>query len=362
MRGAIVPVSDLASQPDDLRVALVLGGGNALGAYHAGVYQALEEAGIEPDWIVGTSIGAVVGAIIAGNRREDRLDRLRRLWRPADKAHGWPMPWDMVPENWRRTGAVLETLLAGRGGMFGPLGSSSSWWSHDRSAGSRALYDTKVLRGTLSDLLDFDVLNGGAPRFTAAALDVESGEEVWLDTARQKVTADHIRASAALLSTFPAVSVDGRLLGDGGLSMNLPLDPVMDWNAPAPVLCIAADLLPLTSGRPRTLGEVIGRTQDLVFAAQTRRTIEHWKRVHDRQAGDEPRPSITLVNLAYSDQAREVAGKAMDFSPRSVRERWDTGQADGADMVARLRRGDIATGKPGLTVASTPGAKAFSDT
>src|ERR1700748_3489232 len=62
------------------RVALVLQGGGALGAYQAGVYQALHEAGIEPDWVSGVSIGAINGAIIAGNPPEKRLERLRTFW------------------------------------------------------------------------------------------------------------------------------------------------------------------------------------------------------------------------------------------------------------------------------------------
>jgi len=62
------------------QIVLVLQGGGALGAYQVGVYQALHEAGIEPDWVIGTSIGAINAAIIAGNKPADRLDRLREFW------------------------------------------------------------------------------------------------------------------------------------------------------------------------------------------------------------------------------------------------------------------------------------------
>ena len=64
---------------DKGQVVMVLQGGGALGAYQGGVYQAMHEAGIEPDWIVGTSIGAINASIIAGNRSEDRLARLLLL-------------------------------------------------------------------------------------------------------------------------------------------------------------------------------------------------------------------------------------------------------------------------------------------
>ena len=59
------------------QIVLVLQGGGALGAYQAGVYQALQEAGIEPDWVIGTSIGAINASLIAGNPPEKRLERLR---------------------------------------------------------------------------------------------------------------------------------------------------------------------------------------------------------------------------------------------------------------------------------------------
>src|SRR5689334_8207520 len=69
------------SIPDELgRVVLVLQGGGALGAYQAGVYAALHDAGIEPDWVIGTSIGAINASLMAGNAVADRLSRLRKFW------------------------------------------------------------------------------------------------------------------------------------------------------------------------------------------------------------------------------------------------------------------------------------------
>jgi NTE family protein len=77
------------------QIVLVFQGGGALGAYQAGVYQALHEAGIEPDWIIGTSIGAINAGLIAGNEAHNRLPRLEEFWRRmAHKAfwHAWS-PW-----------------------------------------------------------------------------------------------------------------------------------------------------------------------------------------------------------------------------------------------------------------------------
>ena len=62
------------------RIALVLQGGGALGAYQCGVYQALHESGVEPDWVCGVSIGAINSAIIAGNPPKQRLEKLQKFW------------------------------------------------------------------------------------------------------------------------------------------------------------------------------------------------------------------------------------------------------------------------------------------
>src|SRR5262249_9474612 len=70
------------------QVVLVLQGGGALGAYQVGVYEALHEAGIEPDWVIGTSIGAINAALIAGNPPQDRMERLRDFWTRVEQDSG----------------------------------------------------------------------------------------------------------------------------------------------------------------------------------------------------------------------------------------------------------------------------------
>ena len=71
------------------RIALVLQGGGALGAYQGGVYQALQEVGLEPDWVAGVSIGAINGAIIAGNPPEQRIQKLRAFWERITERKVW---------------------------------------------------------------------------------------------------------------------------------------------------------------------------------------------------------------------------------------------------------------------------------
>lgn len=323
-------------------ITLVLAGGNALGAYQAGVYAALHDHGLMPSRIVGVSAGAINGALIAGNAPADRIARLRALWRPREDGD-WPMWWDALPDDWRRTGEALGTLITGRSGLFGAAGTSLG----SPTGATPAIYATDPLARTLADLVDFDRLNGGDVRYAAVALDLDSGEDAVFDTAAMRVGADHVRASAAMPPNFPAVPIGERLFVDGGLSANLPLDPVLAEPDPAPTLCIAIDLLPAAAPRPRTLGEAIGRAQDLVFGCQSRRTIARWRDVYAARA--EAR-SVTLVRLVYADQGREVAGKGMDFSPASVRARWDAGARDGEALARRLASGAIETGRPGLSI------------
>src|ERR1700712_743274 len=83
--------SDFGWRPEGCgRVALVLQGGGALGAYQAGVYQAMHEAGLQPDSVAGVSIGGVKSAIIPGNRPENRLERLREFWETVTAGRSWP--------------------------------------------------------------------------------------------------------------------------------------------------------------------------------------------------------------------------------------------------------------------------------
>ena len=111
---------DSAGTSKDLpgQIVLVLQGGGALGAYQAGVYQALHEAGIEPDWVIGTSIGAINASLIAGNAPENRLARLKEFWKRMEQKPAWPLPTglpgfdDML--------AYWSTIAQGIAGFFQP--------------------------------------------------------------------------------------------------------------------------------------------------------------------------------------------------------------------------------------------------
>ncbi|GGE89538.1 patatin-like phospholipase family protein [Sphingomonas prati] len=326
----------------DFDVVLVLSGGNALGAFEAGVYEALHAQGLQPDWVVGASIGAINAALIVGSAPEQRVETLRAFWRPGMVPIAG-LPWmTSAMETGRRTAAVGWTAMAGRSGIFGPLLSSMTPWTDDRPS----IFETNQLSSTLAQLIDFDLLNAGPCRFTATAVDLQTGEDVVFDSRDRTIGPDHIRASAALPIAFPPVEVDGRWHVDGGLSANLPLDPVLSEPSARLVLCIAVDLLPLGGAVPTTLGEAASRMQDLIFAAQSRRTIARWQAVH---AGRED-VRIALLRLAYTEQEEEVAGKALDFSPETIERRWAAGHRAGLGAAERVAEGALSIGAVGLNV------------
>ncbi len=330
------------------RLALVLSGGNALGAYQAGAYAALHEAGIGPDWITGASAGSLNAAVIAGNPPDRRIARLRALWGAeapeAEAVAGWP-DWPGLEEG-RRTLSALSALMSGRPGLFVPRHLYGPGWNPLGNDEPASLYDATPLEETLASLADFERLNSGDPRVSLTAIDVETGEDVMFDSARDPLTPGHFRASCALLPGFSPVRIGDRLLGDAGLSVNLPLDLVLAQADKRPLLCIAVDLLPLEGHWPRTLGEMTCRTQDLLFATQSRRAIAAWQAIFDERARSGTAPPVTLVHVAYEDQQQEVSGKAFDFSSRSAAGRWRAGQADMAAVIALLRE-QPAT-EPGL--------------
>ncbi|MGN7124166.1 patatin-like phospholipase family protein [Methylorubrum thiocyanatum] len=320
-------------------LALVFGGGNALGAYHAGAFEVLQARGLRPDRLVGASMGAVTGAIIAGNAPEDRIERLHRFWNEATLQTGLPGTHLLKPRQYYNALHSLLTLAWGRPSIFTHrypgLWSALPWVPNDV-----ALFDHRPLLATLERLVDFERLNRAEIRLTIACIDVATGEEVFFDNTRQTIQPEHILASAALLPAFPPVEVDGRLLCDAGYTNNLPLDPLFDPEPARDLLCIALDLFCLRADRPRSLDAVLERANDLIFASAARRAVTGLARTYAlRERLDPEGPAATLLHLIYRAGADQLASKSFDFSPSSIRDRWQAGASDmerGLDRLAAL--------------------------
>ena len=307
-------------------LAIVFGGGNALGAYCAGAADTLAAEAVEPGWVAGSSIGAITAALWAGNPPEKRMPAMREFWRRAAQQEFVPS-W--LPDALRRPlhfTAALQARIAGRPHLF-----------HLRLAellagsGSPGLYERAPMRRTLDELIDFDLLNRGTPRLSLMTVDVATGEEVPFDTARDRIGIDHLMASSAFIPDFPAVEVDGRLLADGGLAANVPADLVLSEPPAEPLACITVDLFPLVAPRPRRLADALERQTDLSFACQTVRTLASMRRLWEARG---PGPGGSVYRINYRHREAEVAAKSYDFAQSSLDTRWAEGQRD---MQAALR-------------------------
>ena len=331
------------------RTTLALSGGNALGAYQGGAYQALAELDRHPDWVAGTSVGALNAAVIAGCAPDERTERLRVLWRLAEQ---WPK---RDPARARavqgsgartpRTFAALAAMMTGRPGLFTPK-LLTEWMSGNASRPS--LFETDSMLATLTKSVDFERLNQGEPRLTVNAVDVQTGEDVVFDTANLRVEADHIRASAAFPGLYPPVQIGGRTLVDGGVSANLPLAWILGFPQDVDTLCIALDLVAPTGTPPATLGDAVKRAQDLVLASQSRHAIQALQvaeALRGTQASGEPAGgAVTLLHICYTESGQESAAKMLDFSAGSIQERWAAGLQDTRAALSRLAEAEGATG------------------
>jgi len=315
--------------------ALLLAGGNALGCYLAGAYQAVHEAGEEPDWIAGASIGAVTAALIAGNPPERRLERLHEFWRRAT-APNW-LPWPRGAQ-WM---AALQTRILGRPALF-----------HTRMPGLSVrpervgLYDTGPMRRSLEALVDFERLNAGPVRVSVLAVDLQTGGEVAFDNRQTRITLDHILASAALIPDFPPVRIGERWLVDGGMAANVPADLVLGPEPTEDMLCFLVDLLPIDAPVPHDLAGMAMRQTDLTFACQTERSLRALT-ILDRTRGPQ-RPRVDVIRTSYAADAAETAMKSWDFSEASVVRRWDCGRRDMQAALQRFRA--LPPSPPGLTI------------
>src|SRR6202008_3400066 len=149
------------------QVVLVLQGGGALGSYQAGVYQALHEASIEPDWIIGTSIGAINASLIAGNSPQNRLSSLREFWKRMEQNPVWS--FRHVLPDFNEKLSHWATVTNGIAGFFRPNALAHAGDSYPLGADNAGYYSTAPLERTLTELVNFNLLNEGKPRLPVGA-------------------------------------------------------------------------------------------------------------------------------------------------------------------------------------------------
>ena len=346
--------------PGCARIALVLQGGGALGAYQAGVYQALHEADIEPDWVSGVSIGAINAAIIAGNSRQHRLERLHTFWSRITERKIWHYtPDGDIFRMARNAASSWMTLTQGQPGFFSPR-MPNPWFSLAGSQNATSFYDSAPLAETLNELVDFSLINDRLIRFSVGAVNVLSGNFVYFDNAHETIGPEHVMASGALPPALPMVKIGTDHFWDGGIVSNTPLQHLLDQEDKLNTLIFQIDLFSARGTLPRDLQDVLGRHKDIMYSSRTRyntdvyRRILTWKRrlhralekIPEEQLSDDERalrkdladlPDVTILQIIYQQKAYEGHAKDYEFSGTSMREHWQSGYED---TKRTLRRKD----------------------
>jgi NTE family protein len=260
------------------QVVLVLQGGGALGAYQVGVYQALHEAGVEPDWVIGTSIGAINAGLISGNPIERRLDKLDEFWKRMRRPR--INPFESISSPVSDLWSYWSTLLGGIPGFFTPE-PRAFWGAHIPWGVNRAaFYSTESLRDTLAGLIDFSIINKGTPRLTVGAANVQTSMMHYFDSQQAEITPDKIMASGALPPAFPAVCIDGEYYWDGGILSNTPTEVIFDDYPRRNSLIFAVHLWNPTGPVPRSILEVLHRQKDIQYSSRIASHITRQQQTH----------------------------------------------------------------------------------
>ena len=332
-------------KPQERQVVLVLQGGGALGAYQAGVYHALHENSIEPDWIIGTSIGAINASLIAGNARADRLERLKEFWtrmayRPPFGVPAWTGLPDML--------AYCKTLFRGIPAFFEPNPAAFLGTHVPLGVDSAGFYSTAPLEKTLRELVDFSLVNQCKPRLTVGAAHVRTSEMKYFDSRDGEIGVKHVMASGALPPAFPAVRIDGELYWDGGILSNTPTEVIFDDNPRKNSLIFAVHLWNPMGEEPGSIWEVLNRHKDIQYSSRVASHIARQRQMHRmrhvirdlaKMLPEEVRrtqqaqalaafgchTTMHVVRLLAPQLENENHTKDVDFSPSSIRMRWEAG-------------------------------------
>ena len=329
---------------------LVLQGGGALGAYQAGVFESLHAKDHHPDWVAGISIGAINSAIIAGNKPDDAVGKLRAFWDLVSSELTAIAPADSGPaRRWFNEVSAAMVSSVGTPGFFRPR--LPGFVAPTALLEGSSIYDTSPLRRTLTELVDFDLLNDGPTRLSVGAVNVLSGNLTWFDNRQCRIGPEHIMASGALPPGFPAVEVDGQPYWDGGLVSNTPLQFVIDEEEGTDMTIYQVDLFHTRGTMPEDLSDVSQREKDIRYSSRTRLNTDLLqqikelrlaanrlaKKLPDEWAQDpdlcalisHPEPgAVSIMHLINRRELYETFSKDYEFSRATVNEHWRTGAQD----------------------------------
>ncbi len=358
-------------------VVLVLQGGGALGAYQAGVFEALGEHGIQPSWVSGVSIGAINAALIAGNPPERRTAALKDFWKTIAPPQS-PTPFEsfiqaFTPPDKAQTTAhqlsAFRAMTSGQPGFFKPRFPSPLLSMGESSETS--YYDTKPLKATLERLVDFDRINAKEMRVSFGAVNVRTGNYIYFDNTDHTIKPEHIMASGALPPGFPAVEIDGESYWDGGLVSNTPLFQVLEDTPRRNMLVFQVDLWSAHGHVPTTMAGVLERQKDITYSSRTRlntdsertaqvlrnATARLLKKLPPEMANDpdvlalqkNACPAlINIVHLIYQRKRHELDNKDYEFSNATMLAHWECGLEDTLHSLEHRDWLQLPTGASGM--------------
>ena len=353
-------------RPPFERIALILQGGGALGAYQAGVYQALAEANLHPDWVAGISIGAINSALIAGNSPAERVNRLREFWEAVSApSFGIPDPkWFEVRGDLSRSllnqAHSLGALLGGVPNFFMPR-VPPPYLQPNGTLEATSYYDVAPLRATLERLVDFDLINAREMRFSVGTVNVRTGNFVYFDNATYQILPEHVIASGSLPPGFPATEIEGEHYWDGGLVSNTPLQWVLDSRPGKDTLAFQVDLWSARGEFPRNLLEAETRQKEIRYSSRTRMATDQFKKQQilrraaahllaklpsalkqtpeaEMLALEADEKVYNLIQLIYRARNYEGNCKDYEFSRVTMEEHWRSGYND---AVRTLRHPEV---------------------
>ena len=362
-----------SERPPFERIALILQGGGALGAYQAGVYQALAEADLHPDWVAGISIGAINSALIAGNHPDRRVETLREFWETVSESP-FGVPYLAALEGRDEfTHSVINqfrswgTLLGGAPGFFQPRVAPPFLYANGAPE-ALSYYDVAPLRATLERLVDFALINAGKMRFSVGAVNIRTGNFVYFDSTTHKICPEQVMASGSLPPGFPPTEIEGEHYWDGGLVSNTPLDWVLGSRPGRDTLAFQIDLWSARGELPRNLIEADTRQKEIRYSSRTRLSTNQFKkeqilrRATHRLLAKLPKELLqtpeakmlaseadekvyNLIQLIYRAKTYEGNSKDYEFSRRTMEEHWKSGYND---AVRTLRHPEVLQRPQGL--------------
>jgi len=348
-------------------VILVLQGGGALGAYQAGVFEGMSEAGYLPDWVIGVSMGAINGALIAGNPPNQRIERLRAFWDRVSSGVSIVAPpfFSALQQEFANSSATLGSIV-GVPGFFVPRMPPPAFMP-DGAPGALSVYDVDPLRTTLGRLVDFKLIKRREVRLSVGAVNVRTGSSTYFDSLQTRIGPEHVLASGALPPAFAPIEIDGQYYWDGGIVSNTPLWYAVDHSPAMNVLIVQVDLFSAEGELPQNLDQVMERHKDIIYSSKARVDTGHLRQLRrlrealrrllqklPRRLKADPdvktlesagrRGHIDIVHLINRRCGYAGSTKDYEFSRATVKELWAAGLEDARRVVAhpeRLIRTDL---------------------